>query len=208
MSHFLKNRRIVVTNKIRSRLISQAVEILYSLTGNAKSKETIIHRLIDSAKTILHQYMRGSNSNINFTGSKFSKSAVLFSKMAKFYTVGASGLLINFGISSLISSGILLNLWYIEATILGILVSITSNFFLNKFWTFQDRDFSFYHTAKQYILFSGISCFGALIQLGVVYILVEGGSRYWTSLLFAIGIASISNFFLNKKWTFNEVMWG
>ena len=163
---------------------------------------------MDSAKIILRQYIGGSNSNNTFTNSKFSRSSTLLSKMARFYTIGALGLLINFGISSVLSSGILLNLWYIEATILGISVSITSNFFLNKIWTFQDRDFSFYHVTKQFVLFSGISCFGALIQLGIVYILVEGGSRYWTSLLFAIVIASISNFFLNKKWTFNEVLWG
>lgn len=186
----------------------RVIEIPYTFVGNAKTIPKFFPSLMDYTKTALHQYIHGPKSNNDLTNLKHGRSVKFFSKAARFYTVGASGLLINYTISSGLTNGILSNLWYMEATLIGILVSITSNFLLNKFWTFQDRNFSFYHTMRQFILFSGFSCLGAFIQLGLVYVGVETGSRYWTSLLFAMGIASISNFLLNKKWTFNEVLWG
>ncbi len=186
----------------------RVIEIPYTFVGNAKTIPKFFPSLMDYTKTALHQYIHGPKSNNDLTNLKHGRSVKFFSKAARFYTVGASGLLINYTISSGLTNGILSNLWYMEATLIGILVSITSNFLLNKFWTFQDRNFSFYHTMRQFILFSGFSCLGAFIQLGLVYVGVETGSRYWTSLLFAMGIGSISNFLLNKKWTFNEVLWG
>lgn len=177
------------------------------LVENTKKSRSILS-LLDLTKSILHQYVHGPKSKYNFTNSSYKNSVIFFAKAARFYTVGASGLIINYIISSMLSNGMLLHLWYMEATLIGILASITSNFFLNKAWTFQDRNFSFYYTSRQYLLFSGFSCFGALIQLGLVYGGVEGGNRYWTTLLFSIVVASISNFLLNKKWTFNEKLWG
>lgn len=177
------------------------------LIENTKKSRSILS-LIDFTKSVLHQYVHGPKSKYNFTNSSYKNSVIFFSKAARFYTVGASGLIINYIISSMLSNGMLLHLWYMEATLIGILASITSNFFLNKVWTFQDRNFSFYYTSKQYLLFSGFSCFGALIQLVLVYGGVEGGNRYWTTLLFSIVVASIGNFLLNKKWTFNEKLWG
>jgi dolichol-phosphate mannosyltransferase len=75
-------------------------------------------------------------------------------------------------------------------------------------WTFEDRDFSTSHTIKQFILFVGISSFGAATQLILVYILVESGLRYEISLVLAVSVASISNFLLNKKLTFKDKIWG
>ena len=184
------------------------IEITYTFTSHAKPRSKLGSLVVDYTKSIIYHYKHGTKSKDGFTNSRYKNSVLFISKAIRFYTVGASGLLINYIISSVLSNGMLLNLWYMEATLIGILASITSNFFLNKAWTFQDRNFSPYYTLRQYLLFSGISCFGALIQLGLVYLGVEGGSRYWTSLLFSIAVASISNFLLNKKWTFNERLWG
>lgn len=186
----------------------RVIEIPYTFVENTKTTSRLIPSLVDYTKTALHQYIHGPKSNNDLTNLEHKKSVMFLSKAARFYTVGASGLLINYSISSGLTNGMLANLWYMEATLIGILASITSNFLLNKAWTFQDRNFSFYHTIRQFMLFSGFSCLGAFIQLALVYIGVETGSRYWTSLLFAMGIASISNFLLNKKWTFNDVLWG
>ena len=184
------------------------LEIPYTIVSDAKPRSKVLSSLVDYAKSILYHYKHGPKSKDNFTNLKYNSSVAFISKAIRFYTVGASGLLINYAVSSILTNGMLLNLWYMEATLIGILASITSNFFLNKAWTFQDMNFSLYYTLRQYLLFLGISCFGALIQLGLVYIGVEGGSRYWTSLLFSIAVASISNFLLNKKFTFNERLWG
>jgi dolichol-phosphate mannosyltransferase len=137
-----------------------------------------------------------------------SRASVRFlSKAGRFYTVGATGLLVNYAASFLFSS-IFSDLWYLYATALGILFSITSNYFLNKLWTFEDRDFAAGRTSLQYGLFVGFSTPGAIIQLSMVYAL-HGDQQmsYPVSLVVAVMAASIGNFLLNKKWTFKEKMW-
>ncbi len=64
------------------------------------------------------------------------------------------------------------------------------------------------YTLKQFSLFWFISSFGAAIQLGLVYLLVEGGLQYSISLLIAVAVASAGNFLLNKKLTFKDRLWG
>jgi dolichol-phosphate mannosyltransferase len=136
-----------------------------------------------------------------------STSVRFFSKAARFYTVGASGLLLNYFIS-LLFSGVLSNLWYLHATMVGIIFSITSNFILNKIWTFENRNFDLRKTVTQYGLFLGFSGVGAILQLGLVYYLVDSRHlEYGVSLILAVAIASIGNFLLNKKWTFKEKVW-
>jgi dolichol-phosphate mannosyltransferase len=137
------------------------------------------------------------------------KSVLFVSKAARFYSIGATGLLVNYFISFLLSNGILSNFFYLHATIIGIAVSITSNFFLNKTWTFEDRNFALRHTMRQYGLYVVFSSLGAIVQLSLLYVFVESyGIQYAISLIMAVAVASISNFILNKKWTFGEKIWG
>jgi dolichol-phosphate mannosyltransferase len=130
------------------------------------------------------------------------------SKAGRFYTVGASGLLINYFVSVLLFNSSIASLGYIQATIGGIVVSNISNFLLNKAWTFEDRDFTPRKTLRQYGLFAAITSGGAGIQLGILHVLLQSGFSYEASLLMAVSIASISNFLLNKKLTFGEKIWG
>ena len=134
-------------------------------------------------------------------------SVRFFSKAARFFTVGASGLLVNYVVSMLFTSG-LTELWYLHANIFGIIASISSNFVLNKIWTFEDRDFSRQKTLSQYGKFSLFSSLGALVQLGMVFWLVDSYEvSYPIALVSAIGTAAFSNFVLNKKLTFKEKLW-
>jgi len=137
------------------------------------------------------------------------RSSVRFlSKAGRFYTVGASGLGVNYLISFLFASGSS-DLWYLHANMIGIVVSMTTNFILNKIWTFKDRDFSTKNTLEQYGKFVGFSSLGALIQLSLVFSLVEIHQiTYPLALMLAVFTAAFSNFILNKKWTFKEKLWG
>lgn len=121
--------------------------------------------------------------------------------------MGASGLLINYLVSLLVAN-VVSNIWYIHATMFGIIISITSNFILNKVWTFEDKDFTFKHVVKQYLSFLALCAFGAVIQLSLTYLFFEGWHiQYAISLMLAVSVASISNFLLNKKLTFGEKIW-
>lgn len=134
-------------------------------------------------------------------------SVRFLSKAARFYTVGTSGFGVNYLISFLFAGG-LADLWYLHANVFGIMVSMTSNFFLNKFWTFEDRDFSKRKTIIQYGKFVGFSSLGALIQIGMVFGLIEGYQLFYPlALMFAVLTAALGNFLLNKKWTFKEKLW-
>jgi len=137
------------------------------------------------------------------------RSSVKFlSKAARFYTVGASGFVVNYLISLLFAGGIS-DMWYLHATIIGITVSITTNFILNKAWTFSDRDFRIKKTLTQYGKFAMFSSLGALLQLGMVYFLVDSIEiSYPLALILAVMTAAFGNFIFNKKWTFKEKLIG
>ena len=72
----------------------------------------------------------------------------LFAKHAvQFYIVGASGVLVNLGILYILTD--IAKLWYVASQIMAISVSITTNFFFNRYWTFgshvEDKEFCNVH---------------------------------------------------------------
>ena len=135
------------------------------------------------------------------------KSVRFLSKAARFFTVGASGFGVNYLVSALLAGG-LADFWYVYANALGIVASLSTNFVLNKVWTFEDRDFGLKHTVSQYGRFAAFSSLGAAVQLGAVYWLVDThGVAYPLALFAAITVAAFSNFILNKKLTFREDIW-
>jgi dolichol-phosphate mannosyltransferase len=168
--------------------------------GSSKLDSTTI---IDYFKSVWKLY---KNGKIKTTTEK-RNSVRFLSKAARFFTVGASGLGVNYIISMLFTSG-LTELWYLHANIFGIIASISTNFILNKVWTFEDRDFSRRKTLSQYGKFSLFSSVGALVQLGIVFWLVDSYDiAYPLALISAIATAAFSNFVLNKKLTFKEKLW-
>lgn len=158
---------------------------------------------IDYVKSLWRLYRYGKTIR-----EKEKRVSVRFlSKAGRFYTVGASGLLVNYLVSFLFGV-VLSNLWYIYATMIGIVFSMTSNFILNKVWTFEDRDFDLKKTLRQYGLFLGFSGIGAIFQIFMIYVLVESRHlNYSVALFVAVVIASVGNFILNKRWTFQEKVW-
>lgn len=179
-------------------------EIPYTFLDRQNGKSKLgIKTILEFGHAVwkLYRYGREEQKNEKRTSVRF------VSKAARFFTVGASGLGVNYLMSILFTSS--LNMWYLHATILGIMFSITSNFILNKYWTFEDRDFAVKRTIIQYGKFAGFSSIGALVQLGMVYYLVdELTMSYPIALVSAVATAAFSNFILNKKWTFKEKVWG
>lgn len=159
--------------------------------------------ILDYFKSIFKLYKYGK-----ITEKQEGRTSIRFlSKAARFFTVGASGLVINYLVSLSFADGIS-NLWYIHATMIGIIASMTSNFLLNKIWTFSDLNFSITHTIKQFGKFVAFSSIGALLQIGMVFYLVDTQELpYPISLIIAVGLAAFGNFILNKKLTFKEKLW-
>jgi dolichol-phosphate mannosyltransferase len=187
-------------------------EIPYTFTDRMSGKSKMDKNVIlNYAAAVWQLYVYGKNAKNRTENRELERRSVVFlSKIGRYYTVGIAGLVINYVVSFLLANDVanslrlLSNIWYIEASMIGIGISTAFNFFFNKYWTFEDREFSAGSTARQFLSFLGISALGALIQLMLLYILVESGSAYRLALVFAISIASMSNFVLYKKITFRE----
>jgi dolichol-phosphate mannosyltransferase len=225
MSGFFALRRHVIDNvnidsegyKILLEILvksndARVKEIPYTFTDRKAGHSKLDNAVIwDYIKAVYHLYRYGRKSSKArswLTRVKKDRTVLFLSKAGRFYTVGASGLLINYIVSVLLFNSSIASLGYIQATIGGIVVSNITNFLLNKAWTFEDKDFSPRKTLKQYGLFAAITSGGAGIQLGILHVLLQSGFSYEASLLIAVGIASVSNFLLNKKLTFGEKIWG
>jgi len=179
-------------------------EIPYTFTDRTRGSSKLdSSTMFDYVKSVWKLYRYGHTAKVSDTRT----SVRFISKAGRFYTVGASGLLVNY-IISLLFADVIIDFWYIHATIIGIIVSMSSNFILNKMWTFEDRNFEAKKTLAQYGKFVGFSSLGALIQLGMVYVLVDNYQFvYSIALILAVIIAASSNFIFNKKWTFKEKVW-
>ena len=226
---FAFSRHVVKDISVEGKGKEALLEILVKINNNRennnvavmeipiKQHDTVITRKLDLSRIMnyskdvweLYRYGKKSNleSNRDNPSQKIRRSALFLSKAGRFFTVGASGLAVNYAASFLLSS-LVPNIWYMHATLFGIILSITSNFLLNKIWTFEDRDFSPRHFLRQYVLFLALCTLGAIIQLSLVYVFVEYSHiTYAISLIMAVCIASLSNFLLNKKITFGEKIW-
>lgn len=217
VSGFFAFRRDIINGlKFDAIGYKMLLEILVKTKG-ARVKEipyTFTNRRIGTSKldaNVMFNYLRAVMRLYRYGKSirqKERRTSVRFlSKAGRFYTVGASGLIINY-VASLLFNTFAPNLWFLYSTIIGILISMMSNFFLNKIWTFEDRKFNWKGTGIQLGLFMSFSSLGAIVQLLLVYALVENYKMdYPASLILAVAVASVGNFLLNKKWTFKEKIW-
>lgn len=119
-------------------------------------------------------------------------------KFLKFCTVGFSGLAIDFSITYLAKEKLKFNKYV--ANSLGFSIASTSNYFLNKVWTFHDTNPDAITQFSKYIF---IALIGLLLNNLIIYLLVNKKevTFYWAKLI-AIGIVVFWNFIANYNFTF------
>jgi putative flippase GtrA len=117
----------------------------------------------------------------------------------KFGIVGASGMLVDFGITYLAKEKIGLNK-YISNT-LGFFLAATTNFIFNRLWTFESSDPA---VAFQYVKFLLLSIVGVLLSNLFIY-LFHGRLKwnFYLAKLVSIAIVMFWNFFVSYFFTFN-----
>ena len=125
----------------------------------------------------------------------------LFAKQAvKYYSVGASGVLVNLGILYALTD--FAGFWYFASQVIAISVSISSNFLFNRFWTFRDS-IEDQRNSVMYVKFLIVSLIGMGIQLGITYLLVENVAVYYMyAAAIGIAIAGGINYVVNRRWIF------
>jgi dolichol-phosphate mannosyltransferase len=161
--------------------------------------------LRDSLKKSWNIYVHGVIKNKQIASS--DRTSFMFTA-GRYFTVGACGLVINYAISYMLSTVLNGEYDYVYAVSLGIIISINSNFFMHKIWTFEDKNFALTRFLKQYGLFLTISSLGMILQILFVILYVEFSNlQYGVSLIISIIMCSVINFVLNKKITFAQKIW-
>ena len=119
-------------------------------------------------------------------------------KFLKFGAVGFSGVFVNFGVTWFFKEVCKLNKYI--SNILGFIAAATTNYLLNRWWTFQSTN---PQVGTEYAKYFLVSVIGLGIDTLTVYLL--NGKLKWNfylSKVFAIGAATLWNFFGNLLFTF------
>lgn len=122
----------------------------------------------------------------------------LFWKFVKFSVVGFSGLLIDFGVTYLLKEKLKVQKYLANAA--GFCIAATTNYLLNRWWTFQSHN---PQVEKEFTLFFLISLVGLGINTLILWFLVSKfHMRFYAGKFFAIVVTTAWNFFANLLITF------
>lgn len=139
----------------------------------------------------------------------------LITKFIKFGVVGASGMVVDFGVLYLMREIMgLPDLW---ANTISFTCAATSNYFLNRIWTFRSQE---KQVAVEYLKFLLVSIIGLGINNGVLLLshllwpaAYESGTfclvgvcvdDFYLFKLLAIAVTTLWNFFGNMLFTFRK----
>ncbi|MGL4781082.1 MAG: GtrA family protein [Bacteroidales bacterium] len=131
----------------------------------------------------------------------------MITQFIKFAFVGATGTILDFGITWLSKEKLHYNKYV--ANSIGFLIAATSNFILNRVWTFESQNPDIQY---EYLLFMLISILGLSINNMVIFILSKKWAdklfrfypqyRFYFSKIVATGVVILWNFFMNYFYTF------
>jgi len=123
----------------------------------------------------------------------------IFHKFLKFGVVGLSGLLVDFGFTYLFRNILKVNQYISNA--IGFTLAASSNYILNRVWTFQSNNPKVFVEFGEFFI---ISLIGLGINSLILWIMVSKLKlHFYFSKLIAIGITTIWNFMANLVFTFN-----
>jgi putative flippase GtrA len=129
--------------------------------------------------------------------SEFFTTTFLF-KFLKFVAVGASGLFVDFGVTYLCKEVFKIQK-YISNSI-GFTVAASTNYILNRIWTFQSKD---PEIGVEYTEFLVISLIGLGLNNFFLWLIIKRLKlNFYLAKLIAIGLVTIWNFLANYFITF------
>jgi putative flippase GtrA len=128
-------------------------------------------------------------------------SPELIKKIIRFGLVGASGMVLDYGVTYMGKEFFLLDKYV--ANFFGFAVAATSNYLLNRIWVFSEHARSH---RKQYTGFVGIALAGLVLNSFIIWLLTD---KFFTLNFYiakgvAIGVVFIWNFSLNYLFNFKR----
>lgn len=129
---------------------------------------------------------------------KIALTHELLMKFLKFSAVGLSGVFVNFGVTYVCKEWLKWNKY--ASNCMGFIVGATTNYFLNRLWTFQSAN---PQIGTEYAKYFAISLVGLGIDTLTVWLLNDKlKCNFYLSKVFAVGAATLWNFFANLLFTF------
>ena len=122
----------------------------------------------------------------------------LITKFIKFGIVGASGMVVHFGVLYLFKEVVGLNPFL--ANTIGFVTAATTNYILNRIWTFRSQE---KQVAVEYLKFILVSVIGLGVNNGTMWITGKllpdwfNDWRFYLIWVFAVGVTTMWNFFGN-----------
>ena len=122
----------------------------------------------------------------------------LVHKFIKFGVVGASGVIVDFGFTYIGKEIIKIQKYIANA--IGFTIAASTNYVLNRIWTFHSQN---PEIGIEYSKFLLISLIGLGINTFILWTLVSKMKwNFYVSKLFAIGVVTLWNFAFNMIFTF------
>lgn len=128
-------------------------------------------------------------------------------EVVKFGIIGGVNVVVNAAVFNLLLLWSLFDNSELKAKVIATAVAIVSSYFMNRHWTYRDRDKSAAH--REFVLFVGFNLAGLMIELAVM-----GITKYWFDLTswlalnvaFVIGLAlgTIFRFFTYRTFVFTH----
>ena len=127
----------------------------------------------------------------------FTKS--FFIKFLKFGIVGFPGVFVDFGITYLAKEKLKIQKYVANA--IGFTTAASTNYFLNRIWTFESNN---PRIGLEYTEFFIISLIGLAINTLILWLLVSKfRMNFYIAKIFAIAVVTVWNFLANLLITFN-----
>jgi len=161
-------------------------EIPITFTDRVAGESKIQGELVKSAKVV----------------AKLACSKTTYRQFAKFCIVGLINTVVDWAVFYVIIMFFKVDLQIFKqiAKAISFIVSATSNYGMNRIWTFRSED---RNILKQASRFFTVALGGLVINQFIFYLATgAGGLRNISGLILATAGATMWNFFLNKKWTF------
>ena len=119
-------------------------------------------------------------------------------KLFKFIIVGFFGLFIDFGLTVICKEKLSLNKYLSNS--IGFLLAVSSNYFLNRVWTFGSKN---PEIIVEFSSFFFVSIIGLLINNSILWLIHNKmGINFYLAKFGAILVTTFWNFFANYFFTF------
>ena len=123
---------------------------------------------------------------------------IVFLKFIKFCVVGFSGMIIDFGTTWLLKEKVKINKYLANSC--GFVLAASSNYILNRIWTFESKNSEI---ATEYFSFFAISLIGLGLNNLFLWILSDKLKlNFYLSKIIATVIVTLWNFLMNFLFTF------